>query len=290
MHIGIFTKTFVRPSLTATFDAVVAHSIKHIQFNFASTEAHMPSLPDEIEPSLLAHIQHEINAHNLNAVALSGTFNMIHPNISERMRDFQRFETLALAAHTLQIGLISLCTGTRDPDNMWRAHPDNNTSATWLDLLQSMEKALSIAENADVTLGIEPETANVIASAQQARRLLNELRSPRLKIIIDPANLFTVETLPHMHDVLDEAFALLNPDIVLAHAKDVRLDDDGTLHHCAAGTGSLDYPHYLSLLAPLGVPLLLHGLDESQVTPALHFLQRSLRSDNDYTSSANVKI
>lgn len=279
MQVGIFTKTFTRPTLSATLDAVVAHGIRHIQLNFSSVEyqaAHMPSLPDSVAPALLAHIQHEIDTHKLNAAALSGTFNMIHPNMAIRRNDFSRFETVAQAAHTLQIGLVSLCTGTRDTENMWRTHSDNNTPAAWLDLLQSMEKALAIAEKAHVMLGIEPETANVIASAQQARRLLNELRSPHLKIIIDPANLFTVETLPHMHDVLDEAFNLLAPDIVSAHAKDVRLTPDGTLQHCAAGTGSLDYAYYLKLLAPLNVPLMLHGLDETQVAPALQFLQRAM--------------
>jgi hypothetical protein len=34
MQIGIFAKTFVRPTLAATLDAVVEHGIGCVQFNF----------------------------------------------------------------------------------------------------------------------------------------------------------------------------------------------------------------------------------------------------------------
>jgi len=103
-----------------------------------------------------------------------------------------------------------------------------------------------------------------IDSPAKAARLLDELRSPRLKIIIDPANLFHVEDLPHQRAILEAAFDLLGPDIVLAHAKDVRVVD-GTVHHVAAGTGVLDYPNYLTLLRHIPVPLIVHGLAETEV-------------------------
>ncbi len=35
MQIGIFAKTFVRPTLEATLDAVVAHDLHCLQFNMA---------------------------------------------------------------------------------------------------------------------------------------------------------------------------------------------------------------------------------------------------------------
>src|SRR5262249_55957723 len=138
--------------------------------------------------------------------------------------------------------------------------------------LAAMEEALLIAEEHCVWLAVEPETANVVDSPAKARRLLDELRSPRLKIIIDPANLFHAEDLPHQRAILNAAFDLLGPDIVLAHAKDVRVMA-GTVHHVAAGTGLLDYEHSLSLLRHLPVPLIVHGLAEAEVARALAFLR-----------------
>src|SRR5262249_18376983 len=144
-------------------------------------------------------------------------------------------------------------------------HPDNDTPEAWHDLLLSMREAVRMAEDAGVTLAFEPEVANVVDSAQKGRRLLDEVASPRLKVVMDAANLFHAGELARMHAVLDEAFALLGPEIVLAHAKD--LSRDGEAGHEAAGTGVLDYDYYLARLRAVGFdgPLILHSLTEAQV-------------------------
>ena len=90
-----------------------------------------------------------------------------------------------------------------------------------------------------MTLAFEPEVNNVVDSAKKARRLLDEVGSPLLKVTMDAANLFHAGELAHMSDVLDQAFALVGRDIVMAHAKD--LSRDGDAGHEAAGHGKLDY-------------------------------------------------
>jgi sugar phosphate isomerase/epimerase len=135
-----------------------------------------------------------------------------------------------------------------------------------------MEVALTIAEETDLLLGIEPETANVVDSAARADLLLRELRSPRLRIVLDPANLFQAEDLPRQHDILDEAFDTLGAHVIMAHAKDMSVDD-GEIRHVAAGTGLLDYRHYLSLLENVPTHLVVHGLSESEVPASLAYLR-----------------
>src|SRR5579859_6928156 len=125
----------------------------------------------------------------ITIAAVSGTFNMIHPNWGQRQLGFQGLRTLACNARALGTSVVTLCTGTRDKQDMWRDHPENSSASTWHDLLISMEMALSIAEEANITLAIEPEIANVVSSALRARQLLDVFASPRLKIILDPANL-----------------------------------------------------------------------------------------------------
>jgi sugar phosphate isomerase/epimerase len=97
-------------------------------------------------------------------------------------------------------------------------------------------------------------------------------------VVMDGANLFHDGELPAMGAILDEAFALLGPDIALAHAKD--LSRDGAAGHEAAGQGVLDYPRYLRLLIGSGYagPLILHGLSEAQVPGCVRFLAAQLAS------------
>ena len=97
-------------------------------------------------------------------------------------------------------------------------------------------------------------------------------RQPYIKVVIDGANLFHTGELPMMAHILEQAFQLLGPDIVLAHAKD--LSRDGDAGHEAAGQGLLDYRLYTRLLQKYGYtdPLVLHSLTEAQLPGCLRFL------------------
>jgi sugar phosphate isomerase/epimerase len=157
---------------------------------------------------------------------------------------------------------------------MWQRHRENDSASAWNDLVACVREALRLTEKTGAILAFEPEIANVVDTARKGRRLLDELQSPRLKVVMDPANLFHAGELPRMHEILDEAFELLGRDLVLAHAKD--LTRDGEAGHAAAGQGRLDYNHYLALLRSVGFDgsLILHGLEESQVDRCVAFLHR----------------
>ncbi|MCC6699383.1 MAG: sugar phosphate isomerase/epimerase [Candidatus Hydrogenedentes bacterium] len=276
MHIGIFAKTFVRPSLEKTLDAVVAHGIRSVQFNMSC--AQLPSMPDSIEDSQSEAICDALRTRGIVMAAVSGTFNMIHPDHQVRDLGMRRLHVLARACKRLGTSIITLSTGTRDPESLWRRHPDNDSPGAWADLRTGMAEALHIAGQYQVSLAFEPEISNVIDTARKARRLLDEMRSTHLKVVIDAANLFHRGELPHMAGVLREAFDLLGDSVVLAHAKD--LSADGEAGKEAAGNGLLNYDLYIELLDRIGYkgPLILHSLQESEVDPSVAFLRGKLNA------------
>jgi len=276
MQIGIFARTFSRPTLGELLQAIAQHGVESVQFNFSCVG--LPTLPEQINATLADQIRRAFVDHKLDLAAVSGTFNMIHPNVRVRHDGLRRFKELVGACARMGAPVITLCTGTRDSENLWRRHPENDSPEAWTDLLASLSEALPLAEASQITLGVEPERNNVVASARKARRLLDALKSPRLKIVMDAANLFQVENLVRMRETLDEAFDLLGGDIVIAHAKDIQMTGD--LRHVAAGKGLLDYGHYLSLLNASGFtgPLILHELQESEVAGSVAFLREKLKA------------
>ncbi len=184
-----------------------------------------------------------------------------------------RFPVLAQATHAIGCPLVSLCTGTRDPDDMWRAHPDNGSPEAWRELLRGREELILAADAHDVLLGVEPETGNVVSSARQARRLLDELKSPRVKIVFDPANLFHPGHVMRMPETIDEALGLLGPDMAMAHAKE--LGADGAMGSLAPGEGIMDWKHYIAGLRQAGFtgPVVMHGSPEAGVGSACSLLR-----------------
>ena len=140
MRLGIFAKTFSRPTVEAAFDAVKEHGLDCVQFNMAC--AGLPALPDDIAPSLAIRIHEASLSRGIAIAAVSGTYNMAHPDLRIRQAGLRRLRTLASACHSMGTSVITLCTGTRDPENMWSWHPENASSSAWSDLLSSMEAAV----------------------------------------------------------------------------------------------------------------------------------------------------
>ena len=276
MEVGIFARTFEAPSLAGVLDAVAAHGIRHIQLNTSCMG--LSDMPDGLDSAACERARRQISARGIDVVSLSATYNMIHPDPAARSQGMRRLEVLASHAAELGTNLLTLCTGTRNPDNMWGDHPLNGSPEAWSDLLAAMEQALALAEQHDVRLGIEPEVSNVVSSPAKARQLLDTMRSDRITIVMDGANVFPRGTIHRQREILDEAFDLLGDHMALAHAKD--LSRDGEAGHEAAGTGLLDYDYYLQLLHQSGYrgALVLHSLTPEQVPGCVRFLQEKLQS------------
>jgi sugar phosphate isomerase/epimerase len=275
MDIGIFAKTFGHVSADVSLRAVRSYGLSATQFNMVCTG--LSSLPESIPAEVAASVGAAARKHDVDVVAVSGTFNMIHPDPRVRENGLRRLQVLAAACESMGTPVITLCTGTRNPHDKWQRHPANDDPDAWDDLLVSMERALAITKEYDIVLAFEPEHANVVNTAEKGRRLIEALGSPRLKVVFDPANLFKVASAPERKRLVEEGLDLLADRTVIAHAKDRRAD--GTF--CAAGQGVLDYAHYIGALQATrpDVPLVLHGLEVQEVPVCVSFLREHLQSN-----------
>lgn len=276
MEIGIFATTFLDeevagPQIDGPLDRVAGLGIRAVSYDALCLG--LPSMPDAIDPAQIGQVRQALAVRGLWMASLSATWNMAHPDPAERARGLTQLEVLAASAHSFGTNLLTLCTGTRSTASMWRYHPDNETPEAWADMRATMERAIAIAEGYDIRLGIEPEVANVVSSPRKARRLLDEMGSERLTIVMDGANIFPAGTLPRQREILDGAFDLLGDDIGMAHAKD--LTRDGAAGNVAAGRGLLDYGYYIALLKQSGFDgaVVLHGLTAEQAPGCVAFLR-----------------
>jgi sugar phosphate isomerase/epimerase len=270
MQLGIFAKTFAATGALASLEAARAAGYDVAQFNMAVLGR--PSMPETIAQAECEEIAAASRASGVAIAAVSGTYNMIHPDAAVRADGFARLATMARAAPLMGTRLVTLCTGTRNPSDQWAHHPDNASTAAWSDLLTEMAKAALLAEQYGVDLGIEPELANVVSSAELARTLIVELASPRVKIVLDPANLFETASAAEAGTIVAKAVDMLADRIVMAHAKDRRVDGS----FAAAGSGVIDFGHFVRSLCRAGFdgPLVTHGLGEPEAPAVAAFLRR----------------
>jgi sugar phosphate isomerase/epimerase len=270
MQLGIFAKTFEGSTPSVVMAAAARAGFATVQYNMACSG--LAPMPDHIGPEQATAVAAAAKDHGFSVAAVSGTYNMIHPDKAVREAGHARLAVLASRCALMGTRMITLCTGSRDAQDQWRWHRDNDTADAWRDLLQSMEVAIGIADRYGIDLGIEPELANAVSSAGKAAQLIRELRSPCLKIVLDPANLFERTSLEEQRRILSDATDLLGGHIAMAHAKDRAAD--GTF--VAAGTGVVDFPHFISCLRRTGFngPLVTHGLTAAEAPSVARFLQR----------------
>jgi len=192
--------------------------------------------------------------HGVRIVGVFGYVNVVDPVAARRKRGEARMETLIKNWKRLGCPNVSTETGTFNPKSDWVEAPENATEQGYLQCRSALEKLARMAEKAGAVVSIEPYWRNVIDSIARTERLFREVNSPALKLVMDPCNYFRKEDLPRMKPMLEDMFRRLAPQIVLAHAKDVKASADGT-DLPASGLGVLDYPLYLRLLARLDRPM-----------------------------------
>ena len=269
MKPGIFARTFGASNIADTCEASKRSGFELLHFNLSCVG--LDSMPLEIPEDVIHLINSTLQSHNIEMCGISGTFNMCHPDPDVIEDGMQRFETLVKACGPMNIGFVSLCTGTRNPFDKWKYHPDNESKESWRLLLNSMERCLVVAEAHNVILGVEPETANVVSSIIKADTLLKELSSRYLKIIFDVANLYEGGSEGSILAIIETGLDVLGEHIQMIHVKDKAANGQFT----TPGQGVIPFPFLVERLKEnhKEVPLVAHGFDGSDAKNVRAYLQ-----------------
>lgn len=276
--LGMFSPEITRDTVERLFDAAAVYGFEAMQFDFLSVCAE--EMPHAVDAKTIRRIKNASLASGVGICAVNGTFNMIHPDKCEVEDGIERFRAVAAAAAELESPLITLCTGTRCRESMWRPHAGNETAQAWDDMIDTCGKLCDIAAANGVLLGVETEASNVVNTAEKALKLVAGSGLSGLKIIFDPANLFHAgDAHPeNAVEIVEHAFGLLKDHIALAHGKDIHAGDG--IDFTSAGRGIVPYERMFALLDGIGYdgPVVLHGIhDESEFAYSTQFIQRLMK-------------
>lgn len=110
-------------------------------------------------------------------------------------------------------------------------------------LCEALDNVCDAASRLGVNVAVEITRAGSIGSGEAFLRIKDRIEHPSLKVCMDAAN-FTPDRTP-----LRRAVRMLGGDTVIAHGKDVRFREAGTVaDYGPTGSGTLDYPAYVQAL------------------------------------------
>ncbi|MDR2701373.1 MAG: sugar phosphate isomerase/epimerase [Spirochaetaceae bacterium] len=255
-----------------------------IQLALAKALSHIPG-PGGLSPGYARSIRNIFEERGIAIAVLGCYINPVHPDPAIREKQLRRFEEHLRFARDFGCSLVGTETGSCSGDCSF--HPDTEKPET-LDLLcRSLERLINTAEKCGSIAAIEAVAdQHTVSSIEKMRIVLRRLASPCLKVIYDPVNL-----IPHaglcesglyesglyesQKDFFAEAFAAFGDEIAAVHAKDFRMDAGGKTGTLPAGTGELDYPALLSLIAERkpGIDILLENSSPDTGKQAIAFLR-----------------
>lgn len=282
MKIGACTTDFEPAPARELFAKIRGMGFDSVQLAFASL-AEMDFTPTgqiEIPPAIPDGVIELVNVlsreYDLPIDGINGTFNITHPDSAVRAEGIARFEVLSDAAARVGCPLITLCSGTRNPHHLWTYSPLNGDASAWEDMISSLKALCAIADRYDITLAVETEAANIIDTAEKSARMLEQVGSHRLKMVLDAANLFRrgEAHAANVDERLRHAMKQFGRDVVTAHGKDIR-EGDG-IDFCPTGEGIVNFPLMVKLLREYGFEgvMMLHGIfDESKMPGCLAFMR-----------------
>jgi sugar phosphate isomerase/epimerase len=269
-RLGIFARTFPRETPAAVASEVARAGFALAHWNFAAIGR--STLAEDVSPETFARVRASFDRVGVGIPSVSVTYNVVHPD-----RDLRRRQTaaaVALIARVPSLGadVATVCTGTRDTEDMWRGHRGNAEHGAWADLRETLDVLLAAADGAGIRLGIEPEPGNVVRDATAAARLLDEIGpAAPIGIVFDPANLLSPATITEQARILAHAVGLLGDRVVGVHAKDVAASGS-----VAAGMGMLDHALVFRLLSDMpAVPIIVQDVEEADASRVhAHLLRR----------------
>ncbi len=94
---------------------------------------------------------------------------------------------------------------------------------------KALEKPIGLAELSDFAEW----------SPQVMKRMLDEVNSDHLKVILDVSNMTHAPTRHRQRDIINDSFDLFGNKIAAVHLKDFTFDEDSKKHFAVAGTGEL---------------------------------------------------
>ena len=185
-------------------------------------------------------------AKNQVDVAVLGCYlNLANPNPEQLAKITHRYMAHIRFASWLGCGVVGTETGA--PNETYTAVPECHGEEALQTFITNLRPVVKYAEQMGVVMAIEPVWKHIVYNPARARRVLDEINSPNLQIILDPVNLLDYCNYKDQVAIVDEAIDLLGEDVAMVHLKDF-IPEDGKLRSVGCGLGQMDYTSVLKFM------------------------------------------
>ena len=224
----------------------------------------------DLTPQRCKDIAEAYRAAGVSIHSLGVYTNLIHPDEAELKANLAYFEEMMKIGRQMGVDKFITEAGHHESEGPAPRMAEYLQGAVWERMVTVFKQLGKTARQHGATVLVEPYFGGFFTSAKRTRVFLEEVDSPGIRALLDPANLLEVND-------LEEMFDQLGPWIDCLHAKDRKLH---TERGVAAGLGDIDYPKFITLAAQRtpAAPLILEYVGAEDYKQALAHLRKNMKA------------
>lgn len=270
LHLGVRAHDFTQVPLHELIEKIKSYHFAHIQF--ALKKSFPDSAPNltAISPGTASYYGNAFRQAGIQIAVLGCYVNIVDSDPQKRAQALAAFSTHLRLARDFGANLVGTETGSVGVGFT----TDNFTEEAFQEVITSVKAMVTEAEHFGVTVGIEAGLHHPLYTASLTRRLLDEIPSNNLQIILDCANLMSPTNYLHQEAIITEALKLLGDRIAIIHLKDF-IVQDGAIKIVPVGQGWLEFEpilRYMKYERP-HIQGILESTPESHLGESIAFLQ-----------------
>ena len=273
MNIGIRLHDTLPGSLSQRLAYAKAQGFRcaHVALQKALDDFSMDDAPKKLTKDFAAEVKQTFREQGMECAVLGCYLNLADPDAEARARTQEIYRAHLRFARMIGARVV----GTETPANPHSrfSAPARESEDAFRLVLDSLKTVARFAEEEDAVLAVEPVYTHIVSTPERAERMLSELHSDHVKIILDAVNLLAPENVDRADDVIAEAIRRFGDQVMILHMKDYEPLPD-KIRSIACGTGVMDYNRLLSFGKHRGLPMTLEDTKPDNAEAARLFLEK----------------
>ena len=247
-------------------------SCAHVALSKVLDDFSMEEAPKKLTGDYALRVRQDFDESGLECAVLGCYLNLADPDPERRAKTQEIYKAhLRFAA---AIGARVVGTETYANPEARFAEPAPQSEEAFRLLTDSLVPVVRCAEETGAVLAVEPVWYHIISTPERAARMLEELPSDNLQIILDAVNLISPEEAGQAEETIRRTISLLGDRVRILHMKDFILTPEGEMDACACGLGSMRYEQLLSFAAGRDLPMTLENTVPDKAEQARMHLER----------------
>ena len=238
MQIGIRLHDTKDLSLKDRLDEVNRQGFSCVHLALSKVIKENSVAPEALTPGYAMYLKRLFADKGLDIAVLGCYLNLANPNAEKLKSTVEKYKAHIRFASLLGCGVVGTETGA--PNEAYKYEPACHGEEALELFIRNLRPVVEYAEKMGVIFAIEPVWKHIVWNPERARKVLDEIHSPNLQIILDPVNLLDISNYERQVEIVEEAIDLLGEEVAVVHIKDY-IVRDGKLDSVAAGTGQMDY-------------------------------------------------